>query len=50
MGKNEISCNDVVLGDTMDFEVNVSAERCEPTSQYPHTVVLKPVGLNQTLK
>lgn len=34
----------------MDFTVNVSAERCEPTSQYPHKVVLKPVGLNQTLK
>ena len=46
-GGNDITCNNVELGDIVDFEVNIHAIECSDRQQ---TILLKPVGLNQTLK
>ena len=42
-----IECNDVEVGDVVDFTVDVQADEC---SNQPQTILLKPVGLNQILR
>ena len=42
-----IECNDVEVGDIVDFTVDVQADGC---SNQPQTILLKPVGLNQILR
>ena len=44
---NEIACKNVPLGQIVDFHVDIKANGCGNGLQ---TMVLKPIGLNQTLK
>ena len=44
---NEIACKNVPLGQIVDFNVDIQAVGCGNGLQ---TMVLKPIGLNQTLK